>query len=65
VKDNTDSYKNFRAELDGKWLRFTNDKGKYFIYRFDERCPRGPHTLKITVEDEAGNVANKVIGFRR
>ena len=30
VRDNNDEIKNFRAELDGKWLRFTNDKGKVF-----------------------------------
>ena len=43
VKDNMGSFKNFRAELDGNWLRFTNDKGKSFIYKFDEHCPKGKH----------------------
>jgi hypothetical protein len=65
VRDNTDSYKNFRAELDGKWLRFSNDKGKYFIYRFDEHCPRGSHELTVSVEDEAGNIARKRLRFMR
>ena len=41
--------KNFRAELDGKWLRFTNDKGGSYIYKFDEHCPDGVHELKVTV----------------
>ena len=65
VKDNLEVFKNFRAELDGKWLRFSNDKGKSFIYIFDERCPPGPHTLKIMVEDEAGNQAARVFNFTR
>ncbi|HET7117158.1 MAG TPA: M23 family metallopeptidase, partial [Hanamia sp.] len=49
-KDNNDEIKNFRAELDGKWLMFSNDKGRKFIYHFDEKCPRGKHELKISVE---------------
>lgn len=65
VKDNLEVFKNFRAELDGKWLRFTNDKGKSFIYNFDEHCPPGKHELKISVQDEAGNVATQVYNFTR
>ncbi|MBS1947423.1 MAG: M23 family metallopeptidase [Bacteroidetes bacterium] len=65
IKDNLGSVKNFRAELDGKWLRFTNDKGKSFIYTFDEHCPPGNHELKISVQDEAGNIAGQVYHFTR
>lgn len=65
IKDNLDKFKNVRAELDGKWLRFTNDKGRNFIYRFDEKCMSGNHELKITAEDEAGNKVEKRIGFVR
>ncbi len=65
VKDNLDAFKNFRAELDGKWLRFTNDKGRSFIYIFDEKCGPGSHALKVSVEDEAGNVAVKTFTFER
>ena len=64
-KDNNEEIKNFRAELDGKWLMFTNDKGKLFIYKFDEMCPRGKHELKISVEDEAGNTTEKILHFTR
>ena len=64
-KDNNDEIKNFRAELDGQWLRFTNDKGRLFIYTFDEKCPRGKHELKISVEDEAGNRAERILHFTR
>jgi len=65
VKDNMGSFKNFRAELDGRWLRFTNDKGKSFIYKFDDHFPRGKHTLKISVEDEAGNVTARSFQIAR
>lgn len=65
VKDDLDKFKNFRAELDGKWLRFTNDKGRNFIYIFDEQCTPGNHQLKISVADEAGNIAVKTITFSR
>jgi hypothetical protein len=65
IKDNLGAYKNVRTELDGKWLRFTNDKGRTFIYRFDEHCLSGPHELKISAEDEAGNMTERVIRFKR
>jgi hypothetical protein len=58
-RDNFNTIKSFRAELDGQWLRFTNDKGKTWIYSFDEHFPRGNHELKVTVEDAAGNVTTK------
>ncbi|MEO9144143.1 MAG: M23 family metallopeptidase [Ginsengibacter sp.] len=64
-KDNNDDIKNFRAELDGKWLRFTNDKGRLFVYTFDEKCLAGKHVLKISVEDVAGNRAERTLHFVR
>jgi len=63
--DNFGTVKNFRAELDGKWLRFTNDKGRFYIYTFDERCPYGVHHLKVTVEDLVGNVTTRSWWFKR
>ena len=65
IRDETDELRNFRAELDGKWLRFSNDKGKTFIYKFDEHCPPGEHEVKISVEDVAGNKTEKVYSFTR
>jgi Peptidase family M23 len=65
VKDNLLDFKNVRAELDGKWLRFTNDKEKAFIYYFDEKCPSGSHQLKISAEDEPRNVTVKTYNFTR
>jgi len=57
--------KSFRAELDGQWLRFTNDKGRSHIYKFDERCPDGVHELKVTVEDIVGNTTTKTWWFKK
>ncbi len=65
VKDNNEEIKNFRAELDGKWLRFTNDKGRSFVYKFDEMLLPGNHELKVTVQDEAENITTKIFHFRR
>ena len=65
VKDNLPTVKNIRTELDGKWLRFTNDKGKTHIYQFDERCKAGPHKLSVYAEDEAGNRNVQTFNFTR
>ena len=64
-KDNFGGIKNFRAELDGKWIRFTNDKGNAFIYNFDERCSYGVHHLKVTAEDLVDNMTTKTWWFKR
>lgn len=64
-RDNFEAIKSFRAEVDGQWLRFTNDKGKTWIYSFDEHFPRGEHQLNVRVEDEAGNVTEKTWDVRR
>jgi murein DD-endopeptidase MepM/ murein hydrolase activator NlpD len=65
VRDNLQSVKNVRAELDGKWLRFTNDKNRAFIYQFDEKCLSGRHVLKVSGEDEAGNKTTVSYNFVR
>jgi Peptidase family M23 len=63
----TDNFgvKDFRAELDDQWLRFTNDKGRSWIYLFDERCGYGVHKLKVTVEDIVGNKTTKTWWFKK
>lgn len=63
--DNYDVIAAFRAELNGEWLRFTNDKGRVHIYKFDKRLPYGIHTLRVTVEDLAGNVTTKTWFIKR
>jgi len=65
IKDNLGALRNFRAELDGAWLCFTNDKGLAYIYKFDEHCPSGRHTLRVSVEDLAGNRTVKEYHFTR
>jgi hypothetical protein len=65
VQDNYKKIKNFRCTLDGKWLLFSNDKAKAFIYHFDEHCPPGKHELKIFAEDEAGNASTLLLHFTR
>jgi hypothetical protein len=65
VRDNLGAIRRFRAELDGQWLCFTNDKGLAYIYSFDRHCPPGPHTLRISVEDVAGNRSQKEYHFTR
>jgi hypothetical protein len=65
IRDNYHKIKNFRATLDGKWLMFSNDKAKAFVYSFDEHCSSGKHELKIYAEDEAGNASSKTLHFTR
>ncbi|MCS4303697.1 M23 family metallopeptidase [Chryseobacterium sp. BIGb0232] len=56
----------FRAELDGKWLRFARVKND-FVYIFDEKCPKGSgsHTLKVTTINSAGNTNVQTFTFQR
>ena len=65
VQDNYKKVKNFRATLDGKWLLFSNDKARAFLYHFDEHCRPGRHELKIYAEDEAGNGSSVLLHFSR
>jgi len=63
--DDNFGVKSFRAELDGQWLRFTNDKSSSYIYKFDERCPDGVHQLTVTIEDIVGNTTTKTWWFKK
>ena len=65
VSDNTEEIQSFTALLDGNWLRFSNDKGRNFIYVFDDHCPPGEHELKVTVIDQVGNTTEKTFKFTR
>jgi hypothetical protein len=64
-RDNFNVIKDFRVEVDGQWLRFTNDKGRSWIYTFDDKFPRGEHQLKVIIEDEAGNMTEKAWNVSR
>ncbi|MFM2326508.1 MAG: hypothetical protein RIR31_710 [Bacteroidota bacterium] len=65
IVDNTEEIKSFAATLDGNWLRFSNDKGRTFVYTFDEMCQPGEHELKIIVKDQVGNITEKIYHFTR
>lgn len=60
VRDGTEDPEKFTGLLDGKWIRFSNDKGRTFIYNFDRNCSIGPHELLIIAEDMAGNKTEKI-----
>ncbi|MER3497577.1 MAG: M23 family peptidase [Chitinophagaceae bacterium] len=55
----------FRAELNGTWLMFDNDKGNAWRYNFEKSFPYGVHHLKIWVTDIAGNQLVKQWWFKR
>ncbi len=65
VLDETEDLKKFTGLLDGKWILFSNDKGKVFVYEFDEYCSNGPHELLLIAEDMAGNKTEKKFQFTR
>ncbi len=65
VKDNSEDLQSFNAYLDGNWLRFSHDKDRYYVYRFDEKCSKGNHVLKIEATDLAGNITEKTYNFTR
>lgn len=65
VLDETEDLKKFTGLLDGKWILFSNDKGKVFVYEFDEYCGAGPHELILIAEDMAGNKTEKKFQFTR
>ncbi len=62
--ETTTSVKKFRGELDGKWICF-EQRGNNFIYRFDEHCPPGKHTLVVTAADENDNTSRLTYNFTR
>jgi murein DD-endopeptidase MepM/ murein hydrolase activator NlpD len=63
-RDNT-AIERFRGELDGKWILFANDKGKNFVYDFDDHFAYGTHSLKLIVSDLVGNVTIKTWWVKR
>jgi hypothetical protein len=65
VSDNSVDIANFTALLDGEWILCSNDKGKVFVYEFDEKCTPGEHNLQIIVTDLVGNKAEENYQFVR
>ena len=65
VSDNSVDIANFTALLDGEWILCSNDKGKVFVYEFDEKCTHGEHNLQIIVTDLVGNKTERNYQFVR
>jgi hypothetical protein len=64
-KDNLNGIRSFKVHVNGQWLLFTNDKGRTWIYSFDQYFPKGVSELVVTAEDIAGNVAERRWHVRR
>ncbi|HYD21935.1 MAG TPA: hypothetical protein VEB40_10710, partial [Flavipsychrobacter sp.] len=64
IKDAISSVKKYRAEIDGKWV-ILEQHGNNFFYEFDDRCPKGKHTMKITAADENNNTSTLRFTFSR
>ncbi len=63
IVDDTKILKNFKPSLNGKWIRFSNDKGRTFMYDMDENVQPGNNSLTIVVEDMAGNKSERTVNF--
>lgn len=64
AKDAITSVKDFRGELDGKWILF-EQHDDFWTYRFDAHCPRGSHKLVVRATDENGNAITQHFTFTR
>lgn len=64
IGDNKSGVASYRGELDGKWLLF-GQKRNVIYYTFDEHCPPGEHTLKLTVTDAVSNQSVRIYHFKR
>ena len=65
VSDNSMEIAKFTALIDGKWVLCSNDKGRVYVYEFDENCGPGEHSLEIIVSDLVGNTTTKMYRFVR
>ena len=65
VTDDSEDLDSFTATLNGEWLRFSNDKGKVFVYNFDEKCPPGENELVVEAVDMVGNKTTRTYKFTR
>jgi hypothetical protein len=64
VRDNLDATRDFRAELDGHWLMFSQ-RSNIFTYHFDDHFSPGDHILTVAISDEAGNVTRETYHLNR
>lgn len=64
VMSDASGIKDFRGELDGKWVLFSR-RGNMLTYTFDEHCGPGNHTLVMKATDVAGNEGSYHLSFKR
>lgn len=64
VEDDKTSVTEFKAELNGQWLRFVRSGNRY-SYVFDDYCPVGKNTLIVSAEDENENRRTFTLNFVR
>ena len=65
IKDNESGIKNYRAEIDGKWILMEYDYKKNLLkYEINEKIQLGAHNLNVKVTDNLGNTETKNIRFR-
>ncbi len=72
VKDNIKTtkpltdFKSYKLEIDGEWVLLKFDQKNNLMYHiFDDTIKPGKHELKLSVEDQAGNVGEYVRSFTR
>ncbi len=56
IKDNDSGIKNYRGEIDGKWILMDYDyKNNLLRFDIDKNISKGKHTFTLEVEDNVGN----------
>ncbi|MDB5227971.1 MAG: hypothetical protein JWN78_2164 [Bacteroidota bacterium] len=61
IKDDLSGIANYNGYIDGHWVNFYYDaKNDMITYNFDEYCPKGVHTLKVSVTDKKDNETNLI-----
>ena len=56
IKDKDSGIKNYRGEIDGKWILMDYDyKKNLLIFDIDKNISKGKHTFTLEVEDNVGN----------
>ena len=64
IRDNLSGIKSFNGYIDGNWVLMEFDtKTATLWHSFDERTGKGPHQLKLVVEDMKGNSRTYSINF--
>mgnify|MGYP000183839003 CR=1 FL=1 len=56
IKDNDSGIKNYRGEIDGKWILMDYDyKNNLLRFDIDKNISKGKHTFTLEIEDNVGN----------